>query len=132
MQIKNFWHFFQVSIHQSLIHAHQVLKHPEPVVIEIKISNCSTCKGCPSSTEKTLFCTEKKRLLSIKALWRLLDEQNKKPVAMVCSRVRPHFRFGSEIWNWSKNFVLLGSEKKPDLTWFTLMRNTKNLKPKRR
>jgi hypothetical protein len=28
------------------------------------------------------------------------------------SRVRPHFRFGSEIWNWSENFVSLGSEKK--------------------
>jgi hypothetical protein len=29
--------------------------------------------------------------------------------------VRPHFRFGSEIWNWSENFVSLGSEKK---AWF--------------
>ncbi len=48
------------------------------------------------------------------------------------TRVRPHFRFGSEIWNWSENFVLLGSEKKPNFTWFTSMRNTKNLKRKRR
>jgi len=31
------------------------------------------------------------------------------------SEVRPHFRFGSEIWNWSENFVSLGSEKK---AWF--------------
>jgi hypothetical protein len=44
-------------------------------------------------------------------------------------RVRPHFRFGSEIWNWSENFV---SQKKPDFTWFTSMRNTKNLKRKQR
>ncbi len=26
-------------------------------------------------------------------------------------RVCPHFRFGSEIWNWSENFVSLGSKK---------------------
>ncbi len=49
---------------------------------------------------------------------------------MVCTRVRPHFRFGSEIWNWRENFVSLRSEKKPDFTWFTSMRNTKNLKRK--
>jgi hypothetical protein len=48
------------------------------------------------------------------------------------TRVRPHFRFGSEIWNWSENFVSLGSEKKPDFTWFTSMWNTINLKRKRR
>jgi hypothetical protein len=36
----------------------------------------------------------------------------------VLTKVRPHFRFGSEIWNWSENFVLLGSEKK---TWFHMI-----------
>ncbi len=34
------------------------------------------------------------------------------------SRVRPHFRFGSEIWNWSENFVSLRSEKK---AWFHMI-----------
>jgi hypothetical protein len=33
----------------------------------------------------------------------------------VWTRVRPHFRFRSEIWNWSENFVSLGSENK---AWF--------------
>jgi hypothetical protein len=33
-------------------------------------------------------------------------------------RVRPHFPFGSEIWNWSENFVSLGSEKK---AWFHII-----------
>ncbi len=28
------------------------------------------------------------------------------------TRVHPHFRFGSEIWNWSENFISRGSEKK--------------------
>jgi hypothetical protein len=32
--------------------------------------------------------------------------------------LRPHFRFRSEIWNWSKNFVSLGSEKK---AWFHMI-----------
>ena len=36
----------------------------------------------------------------------------------LCPRVRPHFRFGSEIWNWSENFVSLGSEKK---AWFHMI-----------
>ncbi len=31
---------------------------------------------------------------------------------------RPHFRFGSEIWNWSENFVSLRSEKK---AWFHMI-----------
>jgi hypothetical protein len=39
-------------------------------------------------------------------------------VGMVGIRVRPHFRFGSEIWNWSENFVSLGSEKK---AWFHMI-----------
>ncbi len=52
--------------------------------------------------------------------------------SIIYSRVRPHFCFGSEIWNWSENFVSLGSEKKPDFTWFTSMQNTKNLKQNRR
>ena len=33
-------------------------------------------------------------------------------------RVRPHFRFGSEIWNWSENFISLGSEKN---AWFHMI-----------
>ncbi len=41
------------------------------------------------------------------------------------TRVSPHFCFGSEIWNLS-----LEGEKKPDFTWFTSMRNTKNLMQK--
>ncbi len=47
-------------------------------------------------------------------------------------RVRPHTHFclGSEIWNWSENFVSLWSEKKPDFTWFISMQDTKNLKRK--
>jgi hypothetical protein len=36
----------------------------------------------------------------------------KKERCCVWVRVRPHFRFGGEIWNWSENFVSLGSEKK--------------------
>ncbi len=44
---------------------------------------------------------------------------------MVRSRVRPHFCFGSKIWNWSENFVSLRSQKKPDFTWFTSMQNIK-------
>ncbi len=36
----------------------------------------------------------------------------------VLTRVRPHFRFGSEIWNWSENFVSLRSEKK---AWFHMI-----------
>ena len=39
-------------------------------------------------------------------------------------RVRPHFRFGSEIWNWSENFVSLRSEKKSlishDSLWYEM------------
>ncbi len=33
-------------------------------------------------------------------------------------RVHPRFCFGSENWNWSENFVSLGSEKK---AWFRLI-----------
>ncbi len=38
-------------------------------------------------------------------------------IGVLC-RVRPHFRFGSEIWNWSENFVSLRSEKK---VWFHMI-----------
>ncbi len=44
-----------------------------------------------------------------------LKKENTTAALLVESRVRPHFRFGSEIWNWGENFVLLGSEKK---AWF--------------
>ncbi len=37
---------------------------------------------------------------------------------IVRRRVHPHFRFGSEIWNWSENFASLGSEKK---AWFNMI-----------
>ncbi len=47
------------------------------------------------------------------------------------TRVRPRFRFGSENWNWSENFVSLGSEKKHDFACFTSKRNSKNPKRKR-
>ncbi len=43
--------------------------------------------------------------------WKWLNE-------WMYTRVRPHFRFGSEIWNWSENFVSLGSEKK---AWFHMI-----------
>jgi hypothetical protein len=36
----------------------------------------------------------------------------------ITTRVRPHFRFGSEIWNWSENFVSLGREKN---AWFHMI-----------
>jgi hypothetical protein len=39
-------------------------------------------------------------------------------LSSLCARVRPHFRFGSEIWNWSENFVSLGSEKKASFHMF--------------
>jgi len=40
------------------------------------------------------------------------------PLCQSGYRVRPHFRFGSEIWNLSENFVSLGSEKK---AWFHMI-----------
>jgi hypothetical protein len=40
------------------------------------------------------------------------------PKHWISIRVRPHFRFGSQIWNWSENFVSLRSEKK---AWFHMI-----------
>ncbi len=52
------------------------------------------------------------------ALYVQYTPQLREELIIVYTRVRPHFRFGNEIWNWSENFILLGSEKK---TWFHMI-----------
>ncbi len=86
----NYKHFDTFSKYLSIKVWYMLIKFwntQNRLLLSSRSSNCSTYKGCPSSTEKTLVCTKKKRLLYIKALWRLLDEQNRKPVTKVCYMV---------------------------------------------